>query len=151
KEGFGPSTDGVNMDSSSDVIVQNCDIDCNDDNITLKSGRDSDGLAVGLPTENIIIRNNIARRGMGMFTIGSETSGGVRNVEVYGNKAIGTTFGLRFKSARNRGGVIEAINIHDNEMENVRRPIRFELNWFPAYSYGDVLKNPDEHPPHWQK
>jgi polygalacturonase len=151
KEGFGPSTDGVNMDSSRNVIVQNCDIDCNDDNITLKAGRDSDGLAVNLPTENIIIRHNIARRGMGMFTIGSETSGSVRNVEVYGNKAIGTTFGLRFKSAKNRGGVVEAINIHDNEMENVRRPIRFELNWFPAYSYGEVLDNPEDHPPHWQK
>ncbi|MDP0498809.1 MAG: glycoside hydrolase family 28 protein [Verrucomicrobiota bacterium JB022] len=151
KEGFGPSTDGVNMDSSRNVIVENCDIDCNDDNITLKSGRDSDGLAVNLPTENIIIRNNIARRGMGMFTIGSETSGSVRNVEVYGNKAIGTTFGLRFKSAKNRGGIVEAINIHDNEMENVRRPIRFELNWFPAYSYGEVLDNPEDHPDHWQK
>ncbi|HKJ90278.1 MAG TPA: glycoside hydrolase family 28 protein [Oceanipulchritudo sp.] len=151
KEGFGPSTDGVNMDSSRNVLVQNCDIDCNDDNFTLKSGRDSDGLKVNLPTENIVIRNNIARRGMGMFTIGSETSGGIRNVEVYGNHAVGTTFGLRFKSAKNRGGVVEAINIHDNTMENVRRPIRFELNWFPAYSYGQVLDNPADFPPHWQK
>ena len=151
KEGFGPSTDGVNMDSSRDVLVENCDIDCNDDNFTLKAGRDSDGLAVNLPTENIIIRNNIARRGMGMFTIGSETSGSVRNVQVYGNKAIDTTFGLRFKSARNRGGVVEGITIYDNEMLRVRRPVRFELNWFPAYSYGEVLENPADHPPHWEK
>lgn len=151
KEGFGPSTDGVNMDSSRDVIVENCDIDCNDDNITLKSGRDSDGLLVNLPTENIIIRHNIARRGMGMFTIGSETSGGIRNVQVYGNHAVGTTFGLRFKSAKNRGGVVEGIQIWDNTMENVRRPVRFELNWFPAYSYGEVLEHPEQHPPHWQK
>jgi polygalacturonase len=151
REGFGPSTDGVNMDSSRDVLVENCDIDCNDDNITLKAGRDSDGIAVNLPTENIIIRHNIARRGMGMFTVGSETSGSIRNVQVYGNKAIGTIFGIRFKSARNRGGVVEAIDIHDNEMENVRRPIRFELNWYPAYSYGEVLDDPGAHPPHWRK
>jgi polygalacturonase len=151
REGFGPSTDGVNMDSSRNVIVQNCDVDCNDDNFTLKSGRDSDGLAVNLPTENIIIRNNIARRGMGMFTCGSETSGSIRNVRVYGNRAIGTIFGIRFKSAANRGGVVEAIDIFDNEMENVRRPIIFESNWYPAYSYGEALEDPDSHPPHWRK
>lgn len=149
--GFGPSTDGVNMDSSRNVIVQNCDVDCNDDNFTLKSGRDSDGLAVNLPTENIIIRNNIARRGMGMFTCGSETSGGIRNVQVYNNKAIGTIFGIRFKSARTRGGIIEAIDIHDNEMINVKNPIKFESNWFPAYSYGQLLNPEKSYPPHWIK
>ena len=151
KEGFGPSTDGVNMDSSRNVIVQNCDVDCNDDNFTLKAGRDSDGIAVNLPTENIIIRNNIARRGMGMFTCGSETSGSIRNVQVYNNKAIGTIFGIRFKSARTRGGVVEAINIHDNEMVNVKNPIKFESNWFPAYSYGEVLDADKTYPPHWYK
>ncbi|MEX0332593.1 MAG: glycoside hydrolase family 28 protein [Puniceicoccaceae bacterium] len=151
KEGFGPSTDGVNMDSSRNVIVQNCDIDCNDDNITLKSGRDSDGIAVNLPTENIIIRNNIARRGMGMFTCGSETSGSIRNVKVYNNKAIGTIFGIRFKSARTRGGVVEAIDIFDNEMVNVKNPVKFESNWFPAYSYGEVLEEGKEYPDHWHK
>jgi polygalacturonase len=151
QEGFGPSTDGVNMDSSSDVIVQNCDIDCNDDNITLKSGRDSDGIQVNLPTENIIIRNNIARRGMGMFTCGSETSGSIRNVQVYNNKAIGTIFGIRFKSARTRGGVVEAIDIYDNQMEGVKNPIKFESNWFPAYSYGEVLDDAKDYPPHWYK
>ncbi len=151
KEGFGPSTDGVNMDSSRDVIVQNCDIDCNDDNFTLKSGRDSDGLAVNIPTENIIIRNNIARRGMGMFTCGSETSGGIRNVQVYNNKAIGTIFGIRFKSAKNRGGGIEAIDIHDIEMVEVKNPIKFECNWYPAYSYGEALEEGKDYPEHWQK
>lgn len=151
KEGFGPSTDGVNMDSSRNVIVQNCDIDCNDDNFTLKSGRDSDGIAVNLPTENIIIRNNIARRGMGMFTCGSETSGSIRNVQVYNNKAIGTIFGIRFKSARTRGGVVEAIDIYDNEMVNVKNPVKFESNWFPAYSYGEVLDDDKTYPDHWYK
>jgi polygalacturonase len=151
KEGFGPSTDGVNMDSSRNVIVQNCDIDCNDDNITLKAGRDSDGIAVNLPTENIIIRNNIARRGMGMFTCGSETSGSIRNVQVYNNKAIGTIFGIRFKSARTRGGVVEAIDIYDNDMERVKNPVKFESNWFPAYSYGEVLDDDKTYPQHWYK
>lgn len=151
KEGFGPSTDGVNMDSSRNVIVQNCDIDCNDDNFTLKAGRDSDGLKVNLPTENIIIRNNIARRGMGMFTCGSETSGSIRNVKVYNNKAIGTIFGIRFKSARTRGGVVEAIDIYNNEMENVKNPIKFESNWYPSYSYGEVLDDDKDYPDHWYK
>ncbi len=61
----GPSTDGVDIDSSSHVLVQNCDIDNNDDDICLKAGRDSDGLRVARPTEYVLIRDNITRRGGG--------------------------------------------------------------------------------------
>src|SRR5436190_20989665 len=71
----GPSTDGVDIDSSSYVLVQNCDIDNNDDDICLKAGRDSDGLRVNRPTEYVFIRNNITRRGGGVVAFGSETSG----------------------------------------------------------------------------
>jgi hypothetical protein len=149
--GHGPSSDGIDIDSSRDVLVENCDIDANDDNICLKAGRDADGLRVNRPTENVIIRNCVTRAGYGMVTFGSETSGGIRNVEVSGMKAIGTRFGVHFKSARIRGGVVENVSVHDVTMENVERPIAFELNWYPNYSIPVLPAElaQGKHPVHW--
>ena len=149
--GLGPSTDGIDIDSSHDILVQNCTVDCNDDDICLKSGRDADGLRVNRPTENIIIRNCVTRAGGGMVTIGSETSGGIRNVEVSHLQAYGTANGIRFKSARSRGGIVENIFIHDIRMEGVENPLSFELNWNPAYSYATLPPGTDTNhvPAHW--
>ena len=145
----GPSTDGVDIDSSSHVLVENCDIDNNDDDICLKAGRDYDGLRVGRPTEYIVIRNNITRRGGGIISFGSETSGGIRHVVGYNNRGVGTKEGIRFKSARTRGGYVEDVYIRDTKMENVPLPFTFTLNWNPSYSYATIpadVKNP---PAHW--
>tara|TARA_B110000483_G_scaffold123823_1_gene148997 strand:+ start:29176 stop:31041 length:1866 start_codon:yes stop_codon:yes gene_type:complete len=139
--GYGPSSDGINTDSSTDVLVENCDIDCNDDNLCIKSGKDADGLRVNRPAENIVYRNSVTRSGHGLLTLGSETSGGMRNIEVYGLKAVGTTMGLRFKSAKVRGGVMENIVFHDIEMDQVKYPFHFELNWYPEYSYPTIPAN----------
>lgn len=149
--GFGPSSDGINTDSSRDILVENCDIDCNDDNLCIKAGRDADGLRVNRPAENIVYRNSITRAGHGLFTLGSETSGGMRNIEVYGLKAEGTNTGIRFKSARVRGGIIENIWFHDIEMNRVAYPFHFELNWYPSYSYPEIPDqiHPDSIPDHW--
>lgn len=149
--GFGPSSDGINTDSSSDILVENCDIDCNDDNLCIKAGRDWDGLRVNRPAENIVYRNSITRSGHGLITLGSETSGGIRNVEVYGLKAIGTTMGIRFKSAKVRGGLMENIKFHDIEMDRVAYPFHFELNWYPAFSYPVIPEDiPEEsYKEHW--
>jgi lysophospholipase L1-like esterase len=149
--GFGPSSDGIDIDSCRKVLVQNCDIDCNDDNICLKAGRDWDGLRVNRPTEDITIRNCVTRSGHGMLTLGSETSGGIRRVEVSGLKAFGTSNGVRFKSARVRGGVIEDIVLRDITMESVENPFHFELNWYPAYSYPTIPPEIDRTtmPVHW--
>lgn len=150
--GFGPSSDGINTDSSSDVLVENCDIDCNDDNLCIKAGRDSDGLRVNRVAENIVYRNCITRAGHGLFTIGSETSGGMRNVEVYGLEAIGTNTGIRFKSAKVRGGLIENIWFHDIKMNQVASPFHFELNWYPEYSYPTIpeTEKSTDMPRHWK-
>src|SRR5712691_3331001 len=137
----GPSTDGVDIDSSSYVLIQNCDIDNNDDDICLKAGRDSDGLRVNRPTEYILIRNNITRRGGGMLSFGSETSGGIRKVVAYQNRGIGTSEGIRFKSAKTRGGFVEDVLIRDIKMENVPLPFTFTLNWNPSYSYATIPKD----------
>lgn len=133
-EKVGPSSDGIDIDSSSDILVQNCDIDCNDDNFCLKAGRDADGLRVNRPTHDIIIRDCIARRGHGLITFGSETSGGIYNVEVYNLKAYGTSTGIRFKSTQGRGGTVRNALIHDLTMHNVREAIKLDYDWYPAYN-----------------
>ncbi len=136
--GLGPSSDGIDVDSSRNVLIEGCDIDCHDDNIVLKAGRDADGLRVNIPTENVTIRNCVARAGYGMVTLGSETSGWIRNVKVRDCKAIGTKHGLFFKSAKVRGGGAENVEFRNLEMENVEIAFAFDLNWYPAYSYPEI-------------
>lgn len=145
----GPSTDGVDIDSSSYVLVEHCDIDNNDDDICLKAGRDSDGLRVDRPTEYIVVRNNIARHGGGVLSFGSETSGGIRKVVAYDNRGIATNEGIRFKSAKTRGGFVEDVLIRGLKMENVPLPFTFTLNWNPSYSYAVIPKDMKDIPRHW--
>ncbi|HEX8293513.1 MAG TPA: glycosyl hydrolase family 28 protein [Pyrinomonadaceae bacterium] len=145
----GPSTDGVDIDSSSHVLVQHCDIDNNDDDICLKAGRDYDGLRVGRPTEYVVVRDNLTRRGGGVLSFGSETSGGIRHVVAYRNRGVGTSEGLRFKSAKTRGGYVSDVLVRDVRMENVPLPFTFTLNWNPSYSYATIPKEITNPPPHW--
>lgn len=151
-DGSGPSTDGIDIDSSTRILVQNCDIDCNDDDFCLKAGRDADGLRVNRPTEYIVIRNCIARKGAGLITCGSETSGGIRNVLAYNLIANGTTNCINFKSAITRGGTVENIYIHNIEMNNVGTMLRATMDWNPTYSYSTLPDgySLDSIPGHWK-
>jgi polygalacturonase len=137
-DGSGPSTDGIDIDSSAYVLVKNCDIDCNDDNFCLKAGRDWDGLRVNRPTEYVVIRDCISRKGGGLVTFGSETSGGIRHVLAQRLQAKGTGVGLRFKSARTRGGGAEDVYLEDIEMDGVRTAIEVSMDWNPSYSYASL-------------
>src|SRR6476661_7374182 len=145
----GPSTDGVDIDSSSYVLVQNCDIDNNDDDICLKAGRDFDGLRVGRPTEYVFIRDNMIRRGGGIISFGSETSGGIRHVAALNNRGVGTKEGIRFKSAKTRGGYVEDVLVRGLKMENVNLPFTFTLNWNPSYSYATIPADMKNVPTYW--
>jgi polygalacturonase len=145
----GPSTDGVDIDSSAYVLVEHCDIDNNDDDICLKAGRDADGLRVNRPTEYVVVRDNLTRRGGGVLSFGSETSGGIRHVVAYHNRGVGTSEGIRFKSARTRGGYVADVLVRDTTMENVPLPFTFTLNWNPSYSYATIPKDVRQVPPHW--
>ncbi len=149
-DGFGPSTDGVNVDSSSYVHILNCDVDCNDDNFTVKAGRDADGLRVNIPSEYIYIHDNIARRGGGALVIGSETSGWIRHVKAENMKAIGTNHVMHLKSAFTRGGGIEDISINNVQAENVNSFCTVTLNWNPSYSYAELPEEIKEIPEHWK-
>lgn len=152
-EGRGPSTDGIDIDSSNRILIQNSYINCNDDNFCLKAGRDADGIKVNRPCEYILIRNCVAGHGDGLFTCGSETSGGIRNVVAHNLKAYGTKYGLRFKSTVKRGGVIENIYLSNIEMIDVRNPFIVDLNWYPAYSNSLLPAGYDIQtiPLHWKK
>lgn len=145
----GPSTDGVDIDSSSFVLVQHCDIDNNDDDICLKSGRDSDGLRVDRPTEYVLIRDNLIRRGGGVVSFGSETSGGIRHVVALNNQGIGTKEGIRFKSAKTRGGYVRDVLVRGLKLENVPLPFTFTLNWNPSYSYATIPAGMKDVPAYW--
>ena len=147
----GPSTDGIDIDSSEKIIIENCLVDCNDDNICLKAGRDADGMRVNRPTEYVVIRNCKSLKGAGLITCGSETSGGIRNIVGYNLKANGTSNLLRIKSALNRGGVVEKIYVTDVVADSVRTVLAVDLNWNPSYSYSTLPEEFEgkEIPPHW--
>ena len=148
--GKGPSTDGIDIDSSRKVLVEHADIDVNDDALCLKAGRDSDGLRVNRPTEDIVIRDSIIRRGAAAITVGSETSGGFRNIEAYNITALsGVPSGILFKSAHTRGGFAENIRIHDLTLEGVAIPIHITMNWNPSYSYATLPDGVKDIPPYW--
>ena len=149
--GRGPSTDGIDIDSSSDVVVQHCDIECNDDALCLKAGRDADGLRVNRPTENVVIRDCTVRAGAGGVTIGSETSGGVRHVRVSGIRVLpGPSRGIIFKSASTRGGIVEDVAIENLELEGVAIPVSITMNWNPSYSYATLPEGVANIPAYWK-
>jgi len=105
--GHTPNGDGVDPSSCRNVLIENCEFDTGDDCIAIKSGRDADGLRVGKPTENVIVRNCRGYRGHGGIVIGSESSGDVRNIYGAHCTFTGTDRLVRIKTARGRGGVIE--------------------------------------------
>jgi polygalacturonase len=152
EDGKGPSTDGVDIDSSSWVLVQNCDIDCNDDDFCLKAGRDWDGLRVNRPTEYVVIRKCIARKGGGLLTLGSETSGGIRHVLATDLVAKGTGNGFHIKSATTRGGTVEDIHFQNITMDSVGNAFMYTMNWNPSYSYSKLPEGytTETLPVHWK-
>jgi polygalacturonase len=149
--GRGPSTDGIDIDSSSEVLVAHCDIENNDDDICLKAGRDADGLRVNKPTHDVIIRDCTARAGAAGVTFGSETSGGIYNVEASGLHVLpGVGHGILFKSASTRGGTIHNIKIHDMVIEGVRSVFGVQFNWNPSYSYATIPPDVKDPPDYWK-
>ena len=123
-----PSSDGIDVDSCRDVQISRCNIDCNDDDIAIKCGKDADGLRVNRPSENITISDCTIGAGGGI-AMGSEVSGSIRHVLVQRCKFTGTGAAARFKSQPSRGGVIEDIVYRDIQLDNVRQAFEFNLEW----------------------
>ena len=119
----GVHTDGIVVDSSRFVRITNDYIDTGDDGIVIKSGKDADGLRVNRPTEDVVISNCTVHHAHGAVSIGSETSGSIRNVAASNMTVKDTENGARIKSARGRGGVVENIRFDNWTMENVGEAI----------------------------
>ncbi|MCH5347352.1 MAG: glycoside hydrolase family 28 protein [Muribaculaceae bacterium] len=116
---YAQNGDGLDAESCKNVIVSNCKFDVGDDAICIKSGKDKEGRDRGVPCENVIIEGCTVYHGHGGFVIGSEMSGGARNISIRNSVFIGTDCGLRFKSARGRGGVVEKIWVDGIKMVNI--------------------------------
>jgi polygalacturonase len=119
--GDGPNTDGLDPDSCANVLIEKCAFDTGDDCVTLKSGRDKDGRRVGKPTENVTVRDCTFARGHGTVVLGSEMSGGVRNVLAENLTADGTDAGVRIKTRRGRGGTIENVVYRNMTLKNIKK------------------------------
>lgn len=116
---YAQNGDGIDLESCKNVLIENSVFDVGDDGICIKSGRDAAGRERGMPTENVIVRNNTVYQAHGGFVIGSEMSGGAKNIWVTDCTFIGTDIGLRFKTTRGRGGVVENIFIRNISMKNI--------------------------------
>lgn len=116
---YAQNGDGLDVESCKNVIIYRTTLDVGDDAICLKSGKDEDGRRRGMPTENVIVKDCRVFHGHGGFVVGSEMSGGVNNVIVSDCQFMGTDVGLRFKSTRGRGGVVENIFIDNINMIDI--------------------------------
>ena len=134
-----PNTDGINPESCSGVRISNCFVDVGDDCVTIKSGTEDDDLQKQYPCENIVISNCVMAHGHGGVVIGSEMSGGVKNLSVSNCVFQNTDRGIRVKTRRNRGGYIKGMILSNIIMENVISAIVF--NEF--YDCG-IIHNPEE-------
>ena len=136
---FSQNGDGLDIESCKNSIIYNCNFDVGDDAICIKSGKDADGRKRASPTENLVISNCIVYHGHGGVTIGSEMSGGVKNVHVSNCTFIGTDVGLRFKSNRGRGGIVENIYFSGINMINIpTQAISFNL-YYGGLSVSEML------------
>jgi polygalacturonase len=117
--GNSPNTDGIDPSSCRNVHISNCHISVGDDCIVIKSGRDTDGRDANMPTENVTITNCTMLKGHGGVVIGSEMSGGVKRVTISNCVFEGTDRGIRIKTMRGRGGVVEDIRVSNVTMYNI--------------------------------
>ncbi|WP_207425635.1 glycoside hydrolase family 28 protein [Pedobacter sp. SYSU D00535] len=114
-----PRGDGIDIESTRNVLIEYCTLSCGDDCFTMKAGRGEDGMRVNKPTENVVVRFCLAREGHGGITCGSETAGMIRNLYVHDSVFDDTGVGIRFKTRRPRGGGGE--NLH---YERIRMNLR---------------------------
>ena len=132
------NTDGINPESCRNVQILNCRIDTGDDCVTLKSGKDELGRKMGRPDEAITIANCVMMHGHGGVTIGSEMSGGVRNIVVTNCVFQETDIGIRIKSQRGRGGMVEGLSVSNIVMLDVPAPFTITTFYTGSDRPGDV-------------
>lgn len=145
---YSQNGDGLDLESCKNVVLYDATFDVGDDAICIKSGKNKEGRDRGIPTENVIVKNCAVYHGHGGFTVGSEMSGGVKNIQVSNCTFMGTDVGLRFKSTRGRGGVVQNIYISDILMTDIpAEPLVFNLYYTgksPVPEEGESAISPEE-------
>lgn len=141
---YSQNGDALDLESCTNALIANCHFDAGDDAICIKSGKNEDGRRRGEPTRGVIIKDNIVYHGHGGFTVGSEMSGGVQNIFVDNCTFMGTDVGLRFKSCRGRGGLVENIYCqHIRMMDIPSEAIVFNL-FYSGKARGEEVSYDDE-------
>lgn len=145
---YGQNGDGLDLESCKNVVVENSVFDVGDDAICIKSGRDEEGRKRGIPTENVLVKNCTVYHGHGGFVVGSEMSGGAKNLFITDCTFIGTDIGLRFKTTRGRGGVVEKVYIKNITMKDIPgEAVLFDMYYgakSPVFIKDDGAKMPKE-------
>jgi polygalacturonase len=116
---YAQNGDGIDIESCDRVTIRRSTFDAGDDAICIKSGKDEEGRLRAMPSSNILVEDCTVFHGHGGFVVGSEMSGGVRGIVVRNCRFSGTDVGLRFKSTRGRGGVVENIYIENIQMNDI--------------------------------
>jgi polygalacturonase len=141
-----PNTDGMDIDSCEDVLVENCTVSVGDDGIVLKSGSGEDGIRVGKPCRRITVRNCVIEDGHGGIVIGSETAAGVSEVLTEECLFRGTDRGIRIKTRRGRGGQIHDLEFRNLTMENNLCPLAINMFYRPGAAVTDGCFSPNALP-----
>ncbi len=138
---YAQNGDALDLESCKNALIVNSVFDAGDDGICIKSGKDADGRKRGRPCENVVVDGCTVFQGHGGFVVGSEMSGGVKNILVQKCQFLGTDVGLRFKSCRGRGGIVENIFIRDISMFDIQGDaITFDL-FYGGKSVIEVLES----------
>ncbi len=141
---YSQNGDGLDLESCKNALITNSTFDVGDDAICIKSGKDADGRKRGKPCQNVIVDGCTVYHGHGGFVVGSEMSGGVKNIKVSNCSFIGTDVGLRFKSTRGRGGVVENIYISKISMTDIpTEALLFDL-FYGGKSAMEALEDGDK-------
>ncbi len=140
---FAQNGDALDLESCKNALIINSRFDAGDDGICVKSGKDADGRRRGIPCENVVVKGCTVFAGHGGFVVGSEMSGGVKNILVDQCQFLGTDVGLRFKSTRGRGGIVENIYIKNISMTDIKTDaITFNM-YYGGKSVAEMLADGD--------
>ena len=136
---YAQNGDALDLESCRNALIVNSRFDAGDDGICLKSGKNEDGRRRGRPCENVIVDGCTVFAGHGGFVVGSEMSGSVRNIMVRDCQFLGTDVGLRFKSTRGRGGIVENIYVDGISMNDIKTyALTFNM-YYGGKSVAEVL------------
>jgi polygalacturonase len=142
---LGANSDGCDPDSSTDVLIRNCSFSDGDDCIAVKSGRDTDGRRVGIPSQNIVIQNCKFQNGHGGVTMGSETSGGITNVfaENCSMNSPSLQYAMRFKTCPQRGGYIQNVYLRNCIVKTTQVGIHMTMQYCTGGTNYPAVRNVD--------